>query len=224
LADQSRNRPRKREMAWLCKLADAGFGHAQHGADLLEIHVLLVIHAHELLFPLGQDAHRLGQGALEVARRQDVEGRLGVVVGEAFQEIVAVHVVQILVVHQLGAAGIAEQFEIGLDVQPISSAISCSEGGRLCRCCSVDGVLDLPPGAPHVARGPVGVAQFVQHGAAHPLGGVGLEMGALLVVEALHGIQQAHQPGLDQVVHLHAGRQAGHHVISDALDHGEVGP
>ena len=77
--------------------------------------------------------------------------------------------------------------------------------------------LDAPQILAHVARQPVGLAQLVQHGAADALNRVGLELRALRVVEVLGRIEQADQARLDQIVHLHAGRQPRHEVIGDPL-------
>src|SRR5256885_15858032 len=36
------------------QLAHARFGHAEHGGGFLEVHVVLVVHAHDVLLALGQ--------------------------------------------------------------------------------------------------------------------------------------------------------------------------
>jgi hypothetical protein len=42
-------------------------------------------------------------------------------------------------------------------------------------------------------------------------------LSTLRIVEILGRIQQTQQAGLDQIVHVHAGRQPRHEVIGDAL-------
>ena len=58
--------------------------------------------------------------------------------------------------------------------------------------------------------------------AADALHRVGLELGAEAFLVAVDGVEQAHHAVLDDVLHLHAGRQLGHEVIGDALDQRRV--
>jgi len=88
---------------------------------------------------------------------------------------------------------------------------------------AVDRRLDAAHVAAQAARQPVVLAQAVEHGAADALRGVGLELRAEPLFVAPERIEQAHHAVLDQVVHVHAGRQLGHELEGDALDQGSVG-
>ena len=43
------------------QLANPGFGDTQHGGNFLEVHVMFVVHAHDVLFALGQRLYRRNQ-------------------------------------------------------------------------------------------------------------------------------------------------------------------
>jgi hypothetical protein len=45
------------------ELTHPGFGNAQYGGNLFEVHVLFVVHAHDVLFPLWKVFDSFNQGA-----------------------------------------------------------------------------------------------------------------------------------------------------------------
>ncbi|MNN08301.1 hypothetical protein D3C81_1211530 [compost metagenome] len=65
---------------------------------------------------------------------------------------------------------------------------------------------------------PVPFAYFVKHCPADPDTGVGLETGTLARVVLVGNFEQADHAGLDQVFHLHTGRQTRQQVIGDTFD------
>ena len=67
-------------------------------------------------------------------------------------------------------------------------------------------------------RGPVGAADFVEHGAANAYPRIGLEAGPLARVIVAAGLDQTNHSGLDQVLGLHRRRQAIHQVVGDSFD------
>src|SRR5690606_12695419 len=75
-------------------------------------------------------------------------------------------------------------------------------------------VLDRPHRLRHLAglpvhrtRGPVALADLVEHRAADAYAGVGLEAGALTGIIVARRLEQPDHAGLNQVVHLYARRQ-----------------
>ncbi len=70
-----------------------------------------------------------------------------------------------------------------------------------------DRAIDSALCAPHRSGRPVVPAQLVEHRATHALGRKSLELGALVILEALRGIHQTDHSGLLDVVDLDAGRK-----------------
>jgi hypothetical protein len=70
-------------------------------------------------------------------------------------------------------------------------------------------------GLAHAARQPVVGAQLVEHRAANPLAGVGLELSALIFLIAAGSIQQADHAGLDQIVEIDASRHFRHELQAE---------
>jgi len=112
-------------------------------------------------------------------------------IGKAFQEVLVGGGIHILVVDQLGATGLVEQLEIVLDVHA-HLAGDLLFGWRPLQALlqGIDGILDLPAGLAQGPGGPVGAAQFVQHGDPYPLRGVGHELCSLVVFIAIDGVEQ----------------------------------
>ena len=72
------------------------------------------------------------------------------------------------------------------------------------------------------ARRPVTLAHLIEHRATDTDTGVGLETRALAGVVFTRDFEQADHAGLDQVIHLHTGRQTRQQVVGDALDQGRI--
>jgi len=84
------------------------------------------------------------------------------------------------------------------------------------------GGLELPADATHAA-GPGVAAQGVDHGAADPALGKGLEADAPVCVVPVHGVDEADHPILHQVAHIHARRHRGGHSTCEGLDERPAG-
>ena len=85
-----------------------------------------------------------------------------------------------------------------------------------------NGVTDHAGIAVYRTRCPVALAHFIEHRATDTDAGIGLETRALAGVVFARNFEQADHPGLDQVIHLHAGRQTRQQVVGNALDQGRV--
>src|SRR5256885_2244295 len=80
---------------------------------------------------------------------------------------------------------------------------------------AVQRVLDVLLALAGAAAHPVAFAQLIEHGATDALAGEGLELHALLALEAGQGFGQADHSDLYQIIKLHIGRQLGDHVQRD---------
>ena len=101
---------RRRAIDWLCSWHTRDSVTFEHGRDLLQVHVVLVVHAHHVLLALGQHLDGLDQRlahAVVLQLRERVDAFVGdVAVEEVVVAVVAGHVLE---VHELGAAHLAEQ-------------------------------------------------------------------------------------------------------------------
>ena len=79
-------------------------------------------------------------------------------------------------------------------------------------------LLDLPKFPAQAARQPVVLAQSIEHGPAHALGGISLELRTHACLEPVDGIKQSDHAVLYQVIDLDTGRKTGHQMIGNALD------
>jgi len=82
------------------------------------------------------------------------------------------------------------------------------------------GILDLSRLLPHRPRNPVHGAEFVEDGAPDPELGVGFELDLLRCVEFLDGIDEAYDPGIDEVVQVDVGREPDGDTTGYVLDQG----
>ena len=83
-------------------------------------------------------------------------------------------------------------------------------------------LLDTAHFLAHAARQPVVLAQSIEHRTANALHRVGFELGTHAVLESIHGVEQADQAVLDQIIDFDAGRQPGHQQVGYPLDQREV--
>jgi hypothetical protein len=81
-----------------------------------------------------------------------------------------------------------------------------------------NGNLDPPTVAPQAARQPVVLAQSVEHRTTHALRRVDFELRPHAGLETANRVKQAEHAVLNQIVQLHAGRQASHQMTGDAPD------
>src|SRR5581483_2545551 len=195
-------------------LADAALADVEHGADLAQVQLLLVVQRQHQALALGQVADRLRQLFLEFAVLQFLL-RAGAAVGRVEVAVVLAaaraHRQHAALRRVLQAAVILFQ----LDAEPAGHlAVAGLAAGLL-----LDGVhrrADLALAPVQRARRPVAAAQLVEHGAADADAGIGFERGAVGAAEVARRLQQADQAGLDQVAGVDARRQARHQVIGDA--------
>ena len=201
------------------QLANPRLGDIEHGRDFLEVHVLLVVHAHDELLAFGQVLDGRNQGLTQALVAQHIE-RVGLAVAHmAVEEAVVIvaasgHVFQI---NQLRAANFAEQ---GLVVG--QAHVEFGRNFALKRTAPelvfepAQGLLDFFLALARAARHPVVAAQFVEHGATNALRGKGLKLNALRHLIPGQGFGQSDQADLNQVINLHVGRQFRHHVVGQA--------
>src|SRR5690606_36639185 len=164
---------------------------AQHGADFLEIQLLVVIQRQYQPLPLRQLVDCLGQRLAKSRVLQPLEGRslgFGCAGGPGFQQLVEDE--------QPTARRSAENRMIFLETH--------IQFGRNLMIFSVTANtgLDGTNGAAHQTRvamdragGPIALAYIIQHGATYPYAGIGLEAGPLSMVELASGLEQVEHAG-----------------------------
>src|SRR5690242_5943873 len=196
-------------------LAHAGLAHAEHRADLLQVQLLFVVQRHHQLLAFGQAADRLGQVlahalALDVLRRPEAA-----LVGHVHHAAL-VAVVRPGEAEQPHAGGIGQHLVVflGADAQPPHHLLLVRLRTRL--------DLDLADHLRHLAglamdraRRPVGASQLVQHRATDADARIRFEARPAVLGEIARRFQQTDHSRLDQVAHVHAGRQPPHQVIGD---------
>src|SRR6185312_6673460 len=196
-------------------LADARLAHAEHRADLLQVQLLFVVQRHHQLLAFGQAADRLGQVlahalALDVLRRPEAA-----LVGHVHHAAL-VAVVRPGEAEQPHAGGIGQHLVVflGADAQPPHHLLLVRLRTRL--------DLDLADHLRHLAglamdraRRPVGASQLVQHRATDADARIRFEARPAVLGEIARRFQQTDHSRLDQVAHVHAGRQPPHQVIGD---------
>ena len=173
------------------KLADTRLGDVHHQRDFLQVHVLLVIHAHDELLSLRQELDCRHQGLAQALVAQQVQG-IGVAVGHMAVEkavIVVVAAPHILQVNQLGAAHFAQQQLVVAQAHAhFCGNFALQRGTTQAVFKPVQGLLDVFLAFARAARHPVVLPQFVQHGAANALSGKGFKLCALAGLIAGQGV------------------------------------
>src|SRR5258706_5980710 len=200
------------------QLAHARFGHSHYRSDLAQVHVLLVVHAHQLPFPLGQLFDGTDQGASNALVAQDV-GRVGAVDGDMSLQVIVVVVAaaQVVEIPPLGAARLVQGFLVMPDLQA-HFAGDLGLGRRALQALleSMDRVFDISLALACRARQPIAGPQLVKHRSANPAGRVDLERGPVGLLEPVDRIHQADHPGLNHVVQFDVGRQPCDHLVRNA--------
>ncbi len=107
--------------------------------------------------------------------------------------------------------------------EPTLAARSASDGSQPELAAQLlAGGLELTALAADAAR-PGILAQRVDHGAADPALGEGLELDAARLVEAVRGIDEADDAVLDEIADVNRVRHRGRHAAGKLLDEGNAG-
>src|SRR6201991_4549530 len=195
-------------------LAYPRFAHSQHRTDFLQVELFIVVQRHDQLLALGQSIDGLRQRVTQAflleqsirtrgIRVSDVDRRAFVAFGRRQAKQPSTRRVgQDLVVFH------------GVDAKPLHHFRVFGVATRL--------VFDLPRNLRHLAqlpvdgaRGPVRLAQFVQHGATNADTRIGFEAGRASRRVISCGLEQSDHSGLHEVVRIHAWREPAHQVIGD---------
>ena len=185
---------------------------------------MLVVHAHHVLFALGQVFDRLDQSFAHAPVLQQGQ-RVGVVVDHVAVEVVVVAFVaaHVLQVNQLGTTHPAEQLLVSRQRQAHllgNLAFVRRPAQRLLELAqrSLYRSLVTPVATAH----PVVAAQLIKHRTADSLRGEGLELHTLRRVEARQRVGQPDHPDLYQVIELDVRRQTGCNLIGQAVNEWRV--
>ncbi|MNH07183.1 hypothetical protein D3C79_665710 [compost metagenome] len=130
---------------------------------------------------------------------------------------------QVVETEQAAAQGVIQNPVVIIETQLKfgSNLVIFSVTAGFCFNCS-NRVTDHAGIAVYRTRRPVALAHFIEHGAADADTGIGLEACTLARVVLVGDFEQADHAGLDQVLHLHTGRQTRQQVVGDALDQRRV--
>src|SRR5438552_1823093 len=200
------------------QLANARLRDFEHGCDFLQIHVVLVVHAHHVLLALGQRLDRLDERFAH-ARVLQLRERVEAFVADMPIEVVVIafvarHVFQI---DELRAAHLAQQLLVFGERDPHLFG-NLAFGRR-----AAEPLLELVHRRFYAAllladsaRQVVVAAQLVEHRAANALRREGLELHALRSVEARQRVGESDHADLNQVIDLDVGRQLGDHLVRQA--------
>ena len=186
---------------------------------------MLVVHAHDLLLALGQDLdgrHQGGAHALVLqAGRRLCLGVAHVAVQKAV--FVVALAVDVLEVDELRAPDLGQQVLVFGETQTqLLSDLGFHGCAVQLLLQTVHRLLDVLLALARTARHPVALAQLVDHRAADALAGESLKLHTLRRFESRNRLGQTDHADLDQIVHLHTGRQLGDHVVREAAHQGTV--
>src|SRR5690606_14232072 len=167
------------------QLTDPGLADAQHGADFLEIQLLVVIQRQYQSLPFRQLGDCLGQRLAKSRILQPLKGRslrFGFAGGTGFQQFVEAEQPAARRVAENRMIFLEAHIQFGRNLMIFSVTANTGLDGT-------NGAADQARVAMDRAGGPIALAYIIQHGATYAYTGIGLEAGALSMVELASGLE-----------------------------------